>query len=243
LSFPGFAPDWPAPANVRAWQTVRAGGVSGGSYSGLNLATHVGDSPAAVRENRARLSDQLGLPTTPAYLEQIHGHRIVDLDSHWSGPADAAIAGANGQVAAVMTADCLPVLLCDRDGTRVGAAHAGWRGLAAGVLPAAIKALGCEPSAAIAWLGPAIAQAAYEVGDEVRDIFVSNDAKTASAFEANSRGRWQADLYALAKASLASVGVIAVYGGQHCTYAEAEQFFSHRREAPCGRMVSLIWLS
>jgi copper oxidase (laccase) domain-containing protein len=217
LSFPGFAPDWPAPANVRAWQTVRAGGVSGGSYSGLNLATHVGDSPAAVRENRARLSDQLGLPTTPAYLEQIHGHRIVDLDSHW--------------------------LLCDRDGTRVGAAHAGWRGLAAGVLPAAIKALGCEPSAAIAWLGPAIAQAAYEVGDEVRDIFVSNDAKTASAFEANSRGRWQADLYALAKASLASVGVIAVYGGQHCTYAEAEQFFSHRREAPCGRMVSLIWLS
>jgi YfiH family protein len=240
MSVAGIVPDWPAPAHVGALVTERSGGVSVGRYSSLNLAKHVGDTPQAVHENRRRLAREL--PGEPVWLEQVHGTRIADLDSAQSGPADGAVTRRPGVVCAILTADCLPVLLTNRAGTHIGAAHAGWRGLAAGVLPAAVAAMGLPPRDLLAWLGPAIGPSAYEVGDEVRAAFLARDPATSAAFVANARGRWQADLYSLARLSLAAAGVAATFGGGSCTATEAERFFSHRREAPCGRMASLIWL-
>lgn len=240
----GFVPEWPAPARVRALATERSGGVGDGRYATLNLATHVGDAPAVVAANRARLRAEAALPSEPRWLEQVHGSTVLDLDREGSAlpPADGAVTGRAGVVCAVLTADCLPVLLCDRAGRRVGAAHAGWRGLLRGVLPAAVAALDSEPGDVLAWLGPAIGPAAFEVGADVRDAYVAADASAASHFAPNARGRWQADLYGLARASLAGAGVHAVFGGGFCTFAERARFFSHRREAPCGRMATLIWL-
>jgi purine-nucleoside/S-methyl-5'-thioadenosine phosphorylase / adenosine deaminase len=239
----GFAPDWPAPAHVRAWVTERPGGVSSAGYSALNLATHVGDDPQHVAANRARLRTALALPAEPAWLEQVHGSTVLDLDRDAVAPADGAVAGRAGVVCAVLTADCLPVLLCDRRGRRVGAAHAGWRGLLHGVLPAAVRRLGAAGDDVLAWLGPAIGAGAYEVGADVRDAYLAADAGAATHFAANARGRWQADLYGLARDSLAAAGVRSIHGGGFCTFTERERFFSHRREAPCGRMASLIWLA
>jgi YfiH family protein len=238
---PGFAPDWPAPANVRAWVTER-GGPS--RYGTLNLALHVGDDASEVAANRGRLRAGLALPGEPCWLEQVHGIRVLDLDLDRDDVprADGAVATRVGKVCAVMTADCLPVLFCDGAGTRVGVAHAGWRGLLDGVLPAAVAALRVPPAELIAWLGPAISQAAYEVGAEVRDSFVARAPDADRRFARNARGRWQADLYGLARDVLSAAGVSAVHGGGFCTFTEAERFFSHRREAPCGRMATLIWL-
>jgi YfiH family protein len=247
-------PEWPAPACVHAFTTTRRGGVSAAPYDAFNLALHVGDDESRVLENRHRL--QLGIldenkaaghphigMAEPAWLEQVHGTRVVTLDDEApSGPADAAVAFRPGLGCAVLTADCLPVLLCDRRGTRVGIAHAGWRGLAHGVVEATVGALNRAPGELLAWLGPAIAPAAYEVGDEVRAALVERDPAADSAFERNARGRWQADLYALARQQLASAGVTDVHGGEHCTYSEPERFYSFRREGRCGRMASLIWL-
>jgi YfiH family protein len=238
-SLPGFAPGWPAPANVRAWVTERG---SAAPYGSLNLATHVGDDATSVAANRVRLRATLRLPAEPHWLEQVHGTRVLDLDRPARGAADGAVAARAGTVCAVLTADCLPVLLCDRDGRRVGAAHAGWRGLLDGVLPAAVAAMGVRPSGLLAWLGPAIGQSAYEVGAEVRDAFVARNPNAAARFAANERGRWQADLYGLARDALTAAGVADVHGGGFCTFTEAERFFSHRRHAPCGRMATLIWL-
>jgi YfiH family protein len=235
----GFAPDWPAPPGVRAWVTVRAGV---GRYGGLNLATHVGDDPAAVAANRARLRAALALPAEPAWLEQVHGARVLDLDRDGVEPADGAVTSQPGVVCAVLTADCLPVVLADGRGRRVGVAHAGWRGLLAGVLPAAVQALEVDAREVRAWLGPAIGAAAYEVGADVREPFVAVDPGAGRWFASNARGRWQADLYGLAQDSLRAAGVTQVYGGGFCTYREADRFFSHRREAPCGRMATLAWL-
>jgi len=235
----GLAPDWPAPPNVRAWVTERG---SPERYGALNLALHVGDDATAVAANRARLRAALALPSEPRWLEQVHGVRVLDLDRDQGSQADGAVTSRAGVVCVVMTADCLPVLLCDRAGKRVGVAHAGWRGLLNGVLPAAVAAFGIDPKELIAWLGPAISQASYEVGAEVRDAFVAHDAAASRRFSPNARGRWQADLYGLARDALAAAGVTAVHGGGFCTYTEAGRFFSHRREAPCGRMASLIWL-
>jgi polyphenol oxidase len=239
----GFAPDWLAAARVRAWVTERAGGASSGPYAELNLATHVGDAPQRVAENRARLRAGIALPGEPVWLEQVHGATVLDLDRDAVGPADGAVTSREGVVCAVLTADCLPVLLADRAGTRVGVAHAGWRGLLSGVLPAAVHAMRAPPAEILAWLGPAIGAASYEVGGEVRDAYLARDARAAAAFTPNARGRWQADLYALARASLAQAGVGAVDGGGFCTYREAARFFSHRREAPCGRFATLVWLA
>ena len=236
----GFAPDWPAPPNVRAWVTERG---SAARYGALNLALHVGDDATAVAANRDRLRAALELPSEPHWLEQVHGIRVLDLDREDGLQADGAVTSRAGVACVVMTADCLPVLLCDRDGTRVGVAHAGWRGLLSGVLPAAVAALRLDPEDLIAWLGPAIGQAAYEVGAEVRDAFVAGSAAASLRFEPNARGRWQADLYGLARDSLAAAGVRSVHGGGFCTYTEADRFFSHRREAPCGRMATLVWLA
>jgi len=238
----GFVPDWPAPARVRAWVSERAGGASAGAYATLNLATHVGDAPERVVENRARLVAAAALPAEPVWLEQVHGATVLDLDRDALAPADGAVTARVGVVCAVLTADCLPVLLADRAGRRVGVAHAGWRGLLNGVLPAAVRALRTAPAELVAWLGPAISAVAYEVGADVRDAYLERAPEAASCFAANERGRWQADLYALARASLGAAGVTDVYGGEFCTFGEDERFFSHRREAPCGRIATLIWL-
>ena len=237
----GFAPDWPAPARVRAFVTERAGGASSGPYATLNLATHVGDSPERVAENRAVLRGGVPLPAEPVWLAQVHGTTVLDLDRDEPAPADGAVTSRVGVVCAVLTADCLSVIFASRDGGRVGVAHAGWRGLLAGVLPAAVRALRTPPADIVAWLGPAIGAARYEVGAEVRDAYLARDAAAGAAFTRNERGRWQADLYALARASLSAAGVGAVHGGGFCTYREAERFFSHRREAPCGRFATLVW--
>jgi YfiH family protein len=234
----GFAPDWPAPPRVHAWVTVRGGATR---YGALNLALHVGDDPAAVAANRARLRAALELPGEPTWLEQVHGARVLDLDRDARGPADGAVTGQAGVVCAVLTADCLPVILSDRDGRRIGIAHAGWRGLRAGVLAAAVRVLAVDARAISAWLGPAIGPAAYEVGADVREPFVAADAGAGRWFAPNARGRWQADLYGLARDALRAAGVTSIYGGDFCTYREADRFFSHRREGPCGRMATLVW--
>jgi len=237
-------PDWPAPTNVRAASTLRDGGVSVEPYDTCNLAAHVGDDPQAVRENRRRLRGALRLPSEPCWLEQVHGVSVFEANSASSSPprADAAVARAPGSVCAVLTADCLPVLFASRDGDRVAAAHAGWRGLAAGVLDNTVGALGLPGRQLIAWLGPAISQNAFEVGDEVRVAFLARDSGNAAAFRANARGRWQCDLYELARRNLAQLGVRDVHGGGYCTYADNERFFSYRRDGQCGRMATLIWL-
>jgi YfiH family protein len=237
---PGFAPDWPAPHNVRVFVTER--GARDSRYGSLNLATHVGDEPDRVAANRSRLRAALRLAAEPAWLEQVHGARVLDLDRDAVTAADGAVTTRSGVVCTVLTADCLPVALCDRDGRRVGVAHAGWRGLLAGVLPAAVRALQARPEQVLAWLGPAIGPGAYEVGADVRSAFVARDPKAERRFVPNARGRWQADLYGLARDSLAGAGVPAIYGGGFCTFTEAERFFSHRREGPCGRMATLVWL-
>jgi YfiH family protein len=235
----GFAPDWPVPPRVRAWVTERGGGAR---YGGLNLATHVGDDPQRVLANRARLRAALALPSEPAWLEQVHGTRVLDLETESIAAADGAVTARAGVVCTVMTADCLPVLFADRRGTRVGVAHAGWRGLLHGVLPAAVAKLRVDAAEIVAWLGPAIGPAAFEVGADVREPFVAAEPAADRHFVRNARGRWQADLYGLARDSLAGVGVHAVHGGSFCTFSQADHFFSHRREAPCGRMATLIWL-
>ena len=235
----GFAPDWPAPSGVRAWVTER--GAGSGPYCALNLATHVRDDAVAVAANRARLRAALALPREPAWLDQVHGTHVLDLDTDPVAAADGAVTARAGVVCAVLTADCLPVLLCDAAGRRIGVAHAGWRGLLDGVLPAAVRALRVPPDQILAWLGPAIGQAAYEVGTDVRDAFLAAAPQAATHFMENPRGRWQADLYGLARDSLGAAGVTAVYGGGFCTFRESARFFSHRREAPCGRMATLIW--
>jgi polyphenol oxidase len=237
-------PEWPAPRSVRAAFTLRCGGVSGGPYASLNLGVHVGDVAAAVAENRRRLRAQLRLPAEPEWLEQVHGAGVLDLDAP-EGPrvADAVVARRGGQVCAVQVADCLPVLFAAAGARAVAAAHAGWRGLAAGVLEATVARLGIEPRELLAWLGPAIGADHFEVGDEVRAAFLAHDAAAAAAFAPNDRGRWQCDLGTLARQRLAALGVGAVYGGGWCTFSDPARFFSYRRDGRCGRMTALIWLS
>lgn len=236
-------PDWPAPPGVRVISTLRSGGVSTGPYSSLNLAGHVGDRPTAVVENRARLRAAAGLPGEPLWLAQVHG---VDVIEHQGTPAarsaDASVAFEPGRICAVMTADCLPVVLADRTGTRVGVAHAGWRGLLAGVIEATIERLG-GPKDLLAWLGPAIGADAFEVGGEVREAYARRSAILTGAFTPNARGRYQADMYGLARAVLAEAGVNSVYGAGWCTHAEADRFFSFRRDGTTGRMATLAWLA
>jgi purine-nucleoside/S-methyl-5'-thioadenosine phosphorylase / adenosine deaminase len=245
LDFNWLQADWPAPANVHTASTLRSGGVSAPPFDTLNLGTHVGDVAEAVRENRQRLRQALHLPAEPCWLEQVHGTAVVEAGM-WSVPpkADACIARGSGQVCVVMTADCLPVLFCSRDGDRVAAAHAGWRGLVGGVLESTVSSLGLPGSALLAWLGPAIGPQEFEVGDEVRIAFTARDAAAAQAFRPSHRaGHWLADLYLLARQDLARLGVTAVYGGGACTVRDTARFFSYRRDGQCGRMASLIWMT
>jgi YfiH family protein len=237
-------PEWPAPANVRAATTTRRGGVSLAPYASLNLGGHVGDATESVRENRRLVQRALQLPSAPLWLNQVHGQCIVDAaDARPGAAADASFSLQEQVVCAVLTADCLPVLFCDRRGTRVAAAHAGWRGLAAGVLEATVAALDTEPGQLLAWLGPAIGPLCFEVGDDVRGAFIERHAGAREAFAVGRDGRWLADLYRLARIRLNAVGVDAIFGGGFCTYTEKERFFSYRRDGVTGRMASLIWLS
>ncbi|MDX8380054.1 MAG: peptidoglycan editing factor PgeF [Gallionella sp.] len=240
-------PDWPAPSNVRALQTRRQGGVSVLPYDSLNLAAHVGDTPGAVAYNRKQLNARL--PREPVWLEQVHGATVLDADHlvlQESGEparrADASFARQQNSICVVMTADCLPVLLCDRQGGGVAAVHAGWRSMALGVIEAAVDAMQLAPEQLMAWLGPAISQAAFEVGDEVRKAFVDVDENAAAAFIPHHAGKWRADLYALARLRLNALGITQIYGGEYCTYHQADQFFSYRRDGVTGRMASFIWL-
>jgi hypothetical protein len=238
-----ISPDWPAPAHVKAVTTERDGGLSRGPYASLNLGTQLGDDPDSVAGNRRVLTAELELPVEPSWLEQAHGATVADLDTGPPGAADGAVTSSAERVCAVLSADCLPVLFTSTVAVRIGVAHAGWRGLASGVLPAAVAAMGGDPGDLLAWLGPAIESAAYEVGAEVRAVFIAADPGAAAYFTPNDAGRWQADLYGLARRSLEAAGVNAIYGGNFCTYTETKRFYSHRREAPCGRMATLIWLS
>ncbi len=237
-------PEWPAPPWVHACCTTRGGGVSAGVYRSLNLGDHVGDAPGRVARNRALLRTALALPAEPLWLNQVHGCTVVRTGGRVARPdADAVIACRPGSVCAVLTADCLPLLICDRQGRRVAAVHAGWRGLAAGVIEATLRALGAPRGDLLVWLGPAIGPAAFEVGPEVRAAFLAADPEIASAFQAGPGGTWFADLFALARHRLAGAGVTQVHGGTDCTYSDAARFFSYRRDGVTGRMASLIWIS
>ena len=247
-----ITPDWPAPARVRCAFTLRSGGVSVAPYDSLNVGAHDGDVAEAVAENRRRVREHLGLPAEPVWLQQVHGADVVDLDvlggqaradaAVGTTRADAAVTRVGRRVCVIQVADCMPVLFAARDATAVGAAHAGWRGLAGGVLEQTVRASGVPPAGLLAWLGPTISQQHFEVGDDVRTAFVSGDSGAASAFVTNTRGRWQCDLYALARRRLAALGVKDVFGGGWCTYADTARFFSFRRDGQCGRMAALIWL-
>ena len=236
-----IVPDWPAPAGVRALITTRAGGASRGAYAGLNLGMRSGDAAEDVARNRASLRQWL--PAEPLWLRQVHGTRVVEADTAEGNPeADAAFARRPGRVCAALTADCLPLLLCDEQGTTVAAVHAGWRGLCSGVIEQTLRAMERPPQALLAYLGPAIGPEAYEVGAELRQAFVAVDPEAAAAFKPGRTGKYYADLYALARRRLARGGVAKVYGGGYCTYTERERFYSYRRDGATGRMASLIWM-
>lgn len=238
-----LVPEWPSPPWVRAYTTTRLGGISEGYFSSLNLGQNVGDDASHVMENRRCLSEVLKLPAEPVWLKQIHGSYVVDAAvTEADCEADASFTMQAGVVCAVLTADCLPVLLCDNDGERVAVAHAGWRGLLNGVIENCVRCLECPGNRLIAWLGPAIGPTAFEVGEEVRGFFLTEDPNSLKAFKPLPGGRWLADIYALAKQRLARVHVTEVYGGQWCTMKDAERFYSYRRDGVTGRMASLIWL-
>ncbi len=237
-------PGWPSPARVRSASSTRQGGVSQSPFDSLNLALHVDDRMADVVSNRRRLAEKLALPGEPHWLNQVHGTTVVDLDEVLSElpDADASVTRTANTVCAVLTADCLPVLFCDRGGTQVAAAHAGWRGLAAGMLETTVETFTAAPEEILVWLGPAIGSQAFEVGDEVRQAFCDVDPTAEQAFMATRPGHWNADLGQLARQHLARMGINNVYGGGHCTFSEADDFYSFRRDGNTGRMVSLIWL-
>lgn len=240
-------PDWPAPPSVRALSTTRNGGYSVAPYASLNLSDYVGDAPDAVARNRAQLYTQAALPSAPRWLRQVHGTLVHDLDISAGEPvmppeADAAVTAARGVVCAVQTADCLPILLCDVTGTRVAAVHAGWRGLANGVVETALARLDISAGRLLAWLGPAIGAGVFEVGDDVRNAFVSDAVEASTCFRAHAFGKWHADLVQLARLRLQRAGITRIYGGTWCTFSDAQNFFSYRRDGVAGRMATLIWL-
>lgn len=241
-----FDADWPAPPGVRAVSTLRGGaGVSPPPFGPFNLGLRSGDQPALAERNRQLLADWLRLPSPPHWLRQVHGTRVLRFDAPPAGDepeADAAVTATPGIVLAILSADCLPVVLAARDGGEVAAAHAGWRGLAAGMLEATVAAMRTPPSQLMAWLGPAAGPQAYEVGEEVHAAFVGRDPDAAAAFVATRPGHWFVDLYALARRRLAAAGVDAVHGGGLCTISDPARFHSHRRDGRSGRLATLAWI-
>ena len=254
MSVAWIIPDWPAPPEVRALSTQRGGGASGAPFESFNLGAHVGDSAEAVLDNRRRLRALARLPAEPVWLSQQHGSEVLDLDGPQGAPgaeapgaeapraADASCTRRAGRVCAILTADCLPVLLTSESGAGVAAAHAGWRGLAAGVIEATVRRLALPPSSLLAWLGPGIGPGHFEIGAEVREALLRADPEAEEAFLPNARGRYMADIAALARRRLERLGVVRIYGGDACTYASPERYFSHRRDGRTGRQATLIWL-
>lgn len=238
-----IVPEWPIPEGVAACSSTRVGGVSLDAWSSLNLGAHCGDNPDHVEENRKRMFAMGHLPSKPVWLEQVHGKDVLRLtgEPYASKRADASYSNTPGTVCAVMTADCLPVLFCNRAGTEVAAAHAGWRGLCAGVLEETLASFDDAPGNIIAWLGPAIGPQAFEVGPEVREAFIEKDPQAVRAFLPKG-DKYLADIYLLARQRLGNVGVTQVYGGDRCTFSEKDDFFSYRRDKTTGRMASFIWL-
>ena len=239
-------PNWDAPNNIKAVMTSRQGGFSRAPFDSMNLGDHVDDDLHSVAKNRESLKQKLNLPNDPLWLTQIHGVTIANADQQNQGKveADASIAHQSGSVCAVMTADCLPVLFCNQQGTAIAAAHAGWRGLHAGILEQTVKALNCPAEEVMAWFGVAIGEEYFEVGDEVREAFVSVQVEAEKAFVPSvNAGKWLADIYLLARLCLQAIGVRKITGGEYCSYKDKERFYSYRREAKTGRMASLIWMS
>jgi polyphenol oxidase len=235
--------DWPAPAGVTAISTFRGGGASSVPFESLNLGAHVRDDPAAVAENRARLVRAAELPSEPCWLTQVHGVAVKNLDTQASdsAAADAAFTRQPGRVCAILSADCLPVLFASESGDLVGAAHAGWRGLAAGVIEATIVAMRVPSEQLLAWIGPAIGPKHFEVGAEVRHAFLEQEAGADEAFTQNACGRFMADLGVLARRRLGTLGITRIYGSGECTFASPDRYFSHRRDGNTGRQATLIW--
>jgi YfiH family protein len=247
--FDYLVPDWPAPANVSAVITLRARGASLSPYDHFNLAAHVGDNPAQVATNRSLLREQLDFTLQPVWLDQVHGTEVVHAPNNPSLPsADGAYTNIVNQPCAILTADCMPVLLCNQQGTQVAAVHAGWRGLCGGIISKALEQFAPGDNV-MAYMGPAISARHFEVGAEVRSAFLSktvtNNQKDniKKAFVETSQGHYLADLYALARAELTQKGVTQVYGGEFCSYSQSDLFYSYRREKVCGRNASLIWLN
>ena len=236
-------PSWPAPDTVHAVFTTRRGGVSEAPYDSFNLGLHVGDDVARVTQNRALLQSALDLPAEPSWIRQTHGTRAVVLEADGDRDADAAITRVPGQVVVVMVADCLPILLCNRDGSEVAALHAGWRGLQAGVVASTLQCMQSSPAQLLAWIGPGISQQHFEVGDEVLAAFRDSHVGAGDFFEPHGEGHWMCDLAGLAERELERLGVGAVWRDAHCSYRDAEQFYSYRRERVTGRMAALIWIS
>ncbi len=233
-------PDWPAPANIHAATTLRGGGVSRGAYGSLNPALHVGDDADLVSQNRHIIKNMLDLPSEPVWLEQIHSNRAVP--AMITAPlqqADASYASESGVVCAVLTADCLPLLVCSTDGSQIAAIHAGWKGLLAGIIGNTLAAMGNNDF--LVWLGPAIGPDCFEIGAEVREAFVAKSTAFTPAFEPQANGKWLADIYQLARIELAMLGVDKVYGGGFCTVTDQQRFYSYRRDKITGRMATLIW--
>ncbi len=236
-------PNWSAPPTVRASCTTRLGGVSAPPFGTLNLALHVGDDPALVAQNRKILREQMALPAEPCWINQTHGTQTVTLEQDISRDADAAVTRVAGTIAVVMIADCLPILLCNRAGNEVGAVHAGWRGLQAGIVESALAKMDSPNQQLMAWIGPGISQACFEVGDDVRSAFLDSTPHAQAFFSANRRGHWLCDLAGLAEQVLRAQGVGDVCRDAHCSYHDAERFYSYRRVATTGRMAALIWIS
>lgn len=238
-----IVPHWPLPEGVAACSSTRIGGVSQPPYDSLNLGAHCGDDLDDVEENRRLFYAAAALPSKPVWLEQVHGKDVLKLtgEPYLSKRADASYSSTPGTVCAVMTADCLPVLFCNKAGTEVAAAHAGWRGLCEGVLEETVACFKDVSENIIAWLGPAIGPEAFEVGPEVREAFMAKDIQAESAFRSSGE-KYIADIYTLARQRLSAVGINHIYGGDRCTYSEAGDFFSYRRDRTTGRMASFIWL-
>lgn len=237
-------PDWPAPSRVRAWMTTRRGGVSKGPYASCNLAGHVGDDPQAVAQNRAWVQQRLGLPQEPCWLEQVHGNLVLPASAWRSGvQADGLVSHSPGQVLAILTADCLPVLLCHKEGHAIAALHAGWRGLAAGIIERGIAALGCAPDELMAWVGPGIGPRHYRVGEEVAKQLSQALPSFREALQPCGEGSYLADLAQMAHLALQACGVGLVVMSGRCTMQDASRWFSHRRDGVTGRMAALIWIA
>lgn len=236
-------PDWPAPSWIKAATTTRQGGFSNPPFNSLNLGLFVGDNADSVAQNHQLIKSSLGLTKEPLWLKQVHGTRVIAANASSDLVADAIYSHEPQVVCAVQTADCLPLLVCNRTRYCVAAIHAGWKGLAAGIIENSIQALDCPTADLLVWLGPAIGPQAFVVGEEVTNAFIEKDPKAQKAFKRVDHKHWLANLYLLAKQRLHSLGINAIYGGKYCTYTNKEQFFSFRRDKVTGRMASLIWVN